>query len=59
MACTLSEAAERRLLQHKPDLQKLPANDVVIIGCGGQRVNPKWCMNLNSQFMPVQWLFQF
>ncbi len=41
MACTLSEAAERRLLQHKPDLQKLPANDVIIIGCGGQRVNPK------------------
>lgn len=41
MACTLSEAAERHLLQHKPDLQKFPASDVVIIGCGGQRVTPK------------------
>lgn len=41
MACTLNEAAERCLLQHKPELQKLPANDVVIIGCGGHRVIPK------------------
>lgn len=41
MACTISESAEQRLLQHKPDIQKFSANDVVIIGCGGHRVNPK------------------
>ncbi len=41
MACTMSEAAERLLLQYKPNLQKFPASDVVIIGCGGQRVTPK------------------
>ncbi len=41
MACTMSEVAERLLLQYKPNLQKFPASDVVIIGCGGQRVTPK------------------
>ncbi|KAL1277158.1 hypothetical protein QQF64_023831 [Cirrhinus molitorella] len=41
VGCTLSEAAERRLLQHKPDLLKLSANNVIIIGCGGQHVTPK------------------
>ncbi|KAJ8385115.1 hypothetical protein AAFF_G00192560 [Aldrovandia affinis] len=41
MACTLSEAAEASLLQHNPDLRRCPADDVVIIGCGGHQVTPK------------------
>ncbi|KAJ8367497.1 hypothetical protein AAFF_G00317200 [Aldrovandia affinis] len=41
MACTLSEAAEASLLQHNPDLRRCPADDIVIIGCGGHRVTPK------------------
>lgn len=41
MACTLSEDAESRLLQHNLDLRKYPANDVIIVGCGGHQVTPK------------------
>jgi len=40
MACTLSEAAEARLLESLSKLPKCPADDVVIIGCGGHRVTP-------------------
>ncbi|KAJ8355216.1 hypothetical protein AAFF_G00085080 [Aldrovandia affinis] len=47
MACTLSEAAEASLLQHNPDLRGCPADDVVIIGCGGHRVIPKAMYNVD------------
>ncbi|KAJ8412937.1 hypothetical protein AAFF_G00105190 [Aldrovandia affinis] len=47
MACTLSEAAEASLLQHNPDLRGCPADDVVIIGCGGHRVTPKAIYNVD------------
>lgn len=41
MARTLSEAAEARLLQHNSDLRKCPADNVIIVGCGGHQVTPK------------------
>ncbi|KAL2100544.1 hypothetical protein ACEWY4_002305 [Coilia grayii] len=40
MACTLSEAAVTRLLQHHSDLRACPADDVIIVGCGGHQVKP-------------------
>lgn len=41
MACTISEAAEAKLLKANPTLIKTPADNVVVVGCGGHRVNPK------------------
>uniref|UniRef100_A0A3Q2XGQ9 ribonuclease H n=1 Tax=Hippocampus comes TaxID=109280 RepID=A0A3Q2XGQ9_HIPCM len=38
--CTLSESAMARLLECNPDMRRYPADDVVIVGCGGHRVTP-------------------
>lgn len=40
MACTLSEAAEARLLQCNNNIRKCPADDIIIVGCGGHQVSP-------------------
>ncbi|KAG1925166.1 interleukin-1 receptor accessory protein-like 1-A [Pimephales promelas] len=36
MACTISETAEANLLEANPNLIKTPADNVVVVGCGGQ-----------------------
>ncbi|KAL7861858.1 hypothetical protein SRHO_G00132990 [Serrasalmus rhombeus] len=46
MACTLSESAESRLLQQNPDMERHSADDIIIIGCGGQSVIPKALYNV-------------
>lgn len=40
MACTLSESAEACLLESNLSITKQPAQDIVIVGCGGHRVTP-------------------
>ena len=41
MSCSISEAAAARLLQHCPDLNSSPADDIVVVGAGGHHVYPK------------------
>lgn len=38
--CTLSESAMAQLLVCNPDMKRYPADDVVIVGCGGHQVTP-------------------
>ena len=41
MSCSISEAAAARIVQHCPDLNSSPADDIVVVGAGGHHVYPK------------------
>lgn len=50
MACTLSEAAEEKLIvAGAVDVKSQTEADVVLVGCGGRRVKPKTVLNVEME----------
>lgn len=48
MACTISEAADIRLSQSVPNMERKSAEDFVIVGCGGHLVTPSAMYDLTA-----------